>query len=1221
MVKKLLILRKYAVKYLSVLFMLLIFQNISFADEFKNSKEYDVIWKNTYTSLYTLTNVLNNPNAESIGKLNKIIVSDSVSLTDFNTNTLTDNPLIKQSEIQLDILNINKLSAGYTVRVRCLLHVRKYQFSKELSIKLSFIENSVKIYNIQKILFEIQNFKDDKFKELNKLPQNKTTTSIQKSLSITNYQSDNLIHRQVFYSSSSTGDLNVFDKNTSMILSNNIIFSRPYGVLSYRYVDADYFNMGHNILLVTDANWNRLIVSDSNNFDDYPWIKSIGRYGAGNFEYRTPQGIDNLGMNKVFIADGYNNRVQAYEFNFDGTTTPGLLYDFTISDNFDFVSDVAVGYIPNDNSLYDSVIVAVLDNGNCKVNFYDENGSFKSSLFSSGTGVDQLNNPTSICFARDINTNYQTDYIYITDAGNNRVVVRRTSGISNTFRSTESTLLDDGSFFQFPTNAYLTSVTVDEYGYVYIVDQSNSKIYKFSRHLGKLIAIFGSEGVGDNQLFYPNKFNIVKGEVISDSFERFVPIIGLGEAIVTECFGEQSGIRKYKLGNDILSYQSSYLPKLINYGLDWLKLEWYQTGITKRWIKIYYNGILIDSSYHPLELPLTRSYSYNLADSAQDGYYRYEITSQSIYSGVASNTIIDSIYIARYIDPGPQFVIDSVRIHDPTGEMLPFCLYDDPDKWWVANIYARDAYNNAPLTYMLDYYSSGGKAKVYIDTTSAQPLTAAFYTITDHDSVYFKIPRYPLGCGSSLKCDYILFEISVTDEPYDTNKIFCTEYTWDTISPFTYTHHIYSALCKTPCTPDCPPPPACPKLYSWNGNEYLLENNILPQSEYYNPKLEDKFDYYPLFNSTLTSSNEYKFIINETENEITFFDQIELYSVDIPITDEAIIFDSKQKFGVLRPNIIAPISAITNDSIDILADIEKEDDLSFNSTKPGYMIVEYLLGDPKYSAIKSTNVAPGGGLLLSSPNKNLLKLVVDSNTFIPNIYNIYIENNVGDFILIDTIPPRGNNVNNIVNLSDYTNDKGILKIKLEWTTKVDFNSLPYYEYEYFDTTTQKLNLSSAVHSDQGEVNNILDKSTSERITLEPNQEIEFTFSADTIATGYRRLLYLKFKGRYKSLRSNSEDQNTMIPDQFSLSQNYPNPFNPSTVFEFDLPKTTDVKFEIFNVLGQKVKTLINSKMEAGSHSVEWNSWDDAGSRVASGIYFAKFSAGEYKTTKKMVVLK
>ncbi len=51
-----------------------------------------------------------------------------------------------------------------------------------------------------------------------------------------------------------------------------------------------------------------------------------------------------------------------------------------------------------------------------------------------------------------------------------------------------------------------------------------------------------------------------------------------------------------------------------------------------------------------------------------------------------------------------------------------------------------------------------------------------------------------------------------------------------------------------------------------------------------------------------------------------------------------------------------------------------------------------------------------------------------------------------------------------------------------------------------------------------------------------------------------------------------------------------------------------------------MKTLINSKIEAGSHRIEWNSWDDAGSRVASGIYFAKFSAGEYKTTKKMVVL-
>ena len=89
-----------------------------------------------------------------------------------------------------------------------------------------------------------------------------------------------------------------------------------------------------------------------------------------------------------------------------------------------------------------------------------------------------------------------------------------------------------------------------------------------------------------------------------------------------------------------------------------------------------------------------------------------------------------------------------------------------------------------------------------------------------------------------------------------------------------------------------------------------------------------------------------------------------------------------------------------------------------------------------------------------------------------------------------------------------------------------------------------------------------------------------------------------------------------MPQVYSLSQNYPNPFNPATNFSFDLPVASHVTLTIFNVLGQEVTTLIDKKMEAGSHTVEWNA-----ARFSSGVYFYRISAGNFTETKKMMILK
>ncbi len=94
-----------------------------------------------------------------------------------------------------------------------------------------------------------------------------------------------------------------------------------------------------------------------------------------------------------------------------------------------------------------------------------------------------------------------------------------------------------------------------------------------------------------------------------------------------------------------------------------------------------------------------------------------------------------------------------------------------------------------------------------------------------------------------------------------------------------------------------------------------------------------------------------------------------------------------------------------------------------------------------------------------------------------------------------------------------------------------------------------------------------------------------------------------------------------VPRFYSLSQNYPNPFNPITRIGYSLPKGSYVKLEIYNILGQKVATLVDGFQKPGYKTIFWDGTSEGGIPVSSGIYFYRLRAGRFSDTKKMVVLK
>ena len=96
---------------------------------------------------------------------------------------------------------------------------------------------------------------------------------------------------------------------------------------------------------------------------------------------------------------------------------------------------------------------------------------------------------------------------------------------------------------------------------------------------------------------------------------------------------------------------------------------------------------------------------------------------------------------------------------------------------------------------------------------------------------------------------------------------------------------------------------------------------------------------------------------------------------------------------------------------------------------------------------------------------------------------------------------------------------------------------------------------------------------------------------------------------------------TIIPVKNILSSNYPNPFNPSTTIRFGLNKEEMVNITIYNVRGQKVKTLINHTIPAGQHQITWDGKDDNSRFVGSGVYFYKMETKDYRKVRKALLLK
>ncbi len=100
-----------------------------------------------------------------------------------------------------------------------------------------------------------------------------------------------------------------------------------------------------------------------------------------------------------------------------------------------------------------------------------------------------------------------------------------------------------------------------------------------------------------------------------------------------------------------------------------------------------------------------------------------------------------------------------------------------------------------------------------------------------------------------------------------------------------------------------------------------------------------------------------------------------------------------------------------------------------------------------------------------------------------------------------------------------------------------------------------------------------------------------------------------------------EADNPNLPEGFALFQSYPNPFNPEARISYYLPRDCEVTVTIYNVLGQRVRTLFDGRQGAGTHSLRWDGRSDQGIELSSGIYLYRLDADDFSDAKKMMLIK
>ena len=186
---------------------------------------------------------------------------------------------------------------------------------------------------------------------------------------------------------------------------------------------------------------------------------------------------------------------------------------------------------------------------------------------------------------------------------------------------------------------------------------------------------------------------------------------------------------------------------------------------------------------------------------------------------------------------------------------------------------------------------------------------------------------------------------------------------------------------------------------------------------------------------------------------------------------------------------------------------------------------------------------------------------------------------------------------------------------ITWRTETELNNLGFHIYRSDNPETDFVKITDDMIWGQGSTSTPHDYEYVDR-TVEANSD--YWYLIETISTDGLRTFYGPFEA---TVSSAAESDISTAPNEFSLSPNYPNPFNPSTQISYQLPRASQVTLTIYDILGNRVNSLVNELQPAGVYQVTWDGTNSRGQRLESGIFIYELQAGDQVLYQKMTMIK
>ncbi|MEW5924463.1 MAG: FG-GAP-like repeat-containing protein, partial [Candidatus Zixiibacteriota bacterium] len=406
---------------------------------------------------------------------------------------------------------------------------------------------------------------------------------------------------------------------------------------------------------------------------------------------------------------------------------------------------------------------------------------------------------------------------------------------------------------------------------------------------------------------------------------------------------------------------------------------------------------------------------------------------------------------------------------------------------------------------------------------------------------------------------------------------------------------------------------SCPILFSHNGTDFVEENPLLTACEK-SGYVDVVTDYYHVNNEVVPVDGKVIFQLREVENEITYLDNFELITVDHSASTGVGCSVDGQIFTY--QNSIAPISVIDQDGNDWTEVVGETDGNAFTSELSGELLVVF-------PSMESTS-----GISIDAVTKNPCPYEdpgdppkAATSNYAPSSMVIEQLTDNGEWVVLSDIPSRANPVGAFVmNNPSLTGTAENITIRIRWEGRFSTDEIRQYipsdEVPVVNTWSAdnfRLNFDEqAAKVWQG-------FESSGMLELRKDEFVEFTFNVDEPGNpDMVRDYIIRAVGRYNPDYSVFTH---LMPNQFQLYTNYPNPFNPITKIAYDVPRPALVKLDIINILGRRVTTLVDESQQAGHYEVIWNGRDQNGNDVSSGIYLYRMTAGDFTSSKKMILQK